>query len=97
MRAMSDEGSTGLGLSLPRPEDDGAADGLAGRAVPAIALESTTGERTDLASIAAAVGFADHSHMTRSIVAQFGTTPSRLRELLREPLVAPALRSVTTD
>lgn len=49
---MSDEGSTGLGLSLPRPEDDGAADGLAGRAVPAIALESTTGERIDLASIA---------------------------------------------
>lgn len=49
---------------------------------------------TDLASIAAAVGFADHSHMTRSIVAQFGTTPSRLRELLREPMSVPTLRSV---
>lgn len=38
---------------LPAPEDDGAADGLAGRAVPAIALESTTGERIELASAAA--------------------------------------------
>jgi len=52
---------------------------------------------TDLASIAAAVGFADHSHMTRSIVAQFGATPSRLRELLREPMDSPTLRSATTD
>jgi len=61
------------------------------------AVTFIAGGATDLASIAAAVGFADHSHMTRSIVAQFGTTPSRLRELLREPLVAPALRFVTTD
>jgi AraC-like DNA-binding protein len=37
----------------------------------------------DLAAIAAASGFADHSHMTRSIVAQYGDTPSRLRELLQ--------------
>jgi AraC-like DNA-binding protein len=36
----------------------------------------------DLASIAAKSGFADHSHMTRSIVAQYGSPPSRLRELL---------------
>jgi len=61
------------------------------------AVTSIAGGATDLASIAAAVGFADHSHMTRSIVAQFGTTPSRLRELLREPLAAPTLRSGTTD
>ena len=51
---------------------------------------------TDLAAIAATVGFADHSHMTRSIVAQFGTTPSRLRELLREPVV-PMPLTATTD
>lgn len=51
----------------------------------------------DLASVAAVVGFADHSHMTRSIVAQFGTTPSRLRELLREPVGATSLPSVTSD
>jgi AraC-like DNA-binding protein len=37
----------------------------------------------DLAAIAAASGFADHSHMTRSIVAQYGTPPWQLRELLQ--------------
>jgi AraC-like DNA-binding protein len=37
----------------------------------------------DLAAIAMASGFADHSHMTRSIVAQYGDPPSRLRELLQ--------------
>lgn len=52
---------------------------------------------TDLAAIAAVVGFADHSHMTRSIVARFDTTPSRLRELLREPCRDSALRPVASD
>ena len=52
---------------------------------------------TDLASIAAMVGFADHSHMTRSIVAQHGTTPSRLRELLSQPVVETSMRAATTD
>jgi AraC-like DNA-binding protein len=37
----------------------------------------------DLAAIAVASGFADHSHMTRSIVAQYGDPPSRLRDLLQ--------------
>jgi hypothetical protein len=37
---------------LPRPEDDGAADGIEGRAVPAVALDATTGERVDLAELA---------------------------------------------
>jgi AraC-like DNA-binding protein len=37
----------------------------------------------DLAAIAIASGFADHSHMTRSIVAHYGDPPSRLRELLQ--------------
>jgi peroxiredoxin len=37
---------------LPRPEDDGAADGIEGRAVPAVALDSTTGGRIDLAELA---------------------------------------------
>ncbi|MGH2946245.1 MAG: peroxiredoxin [Solirubrobacteraceae bacterium] len=40
--------------NLPAPDDDGTADGLEGRAVPAVALESTTGERIDLASAARA-------------------------------------------
>ncbi|MCA1699133.1 MAG: peroxiredoxin [Actinobacteria bacterium] len=34
---------------LPRPEDDGAADGLEGRGVPPVRLDSTTGEQIDLA------------------------------------------------
>jgi AraC-like DNA-binding protein len=42
------------------------------------------GER-DLSTIAAACGFADHSHLTRSSVAQLGARPTRLRELLRPP------------
>jgi peroxiredoxin len=38
---------------LPGPLDDGAADHLVGRPVPAIALPATTGGRRDLAEIAA--------------------------------------------
>jgi peroxiredoxin len=45
--------TSALPPDLPPPEDDGAADGLEGRAVPAIALESTAGERIDLAAAAA--------------------------------------------
>lgn len=60
------------------------------------AVSHIAGGTTDLSAIAAAVGFADHSHMTRSIVAQFGTTPSRLRELLREPRLS-AMRTATSD
>lgn len=37
----------------------------------------------DLTRIAADCGFADHSHMTRSVVACLGDPPSRIRELLR--------------
>jgi AraC-like DNA-binding protein len=37
----------------------------------------------DLSALANAVGFADHSHMTRSVVAQLGETPSALRRRLR--------------
>ena len=39
---------------LPRPEDDGAADGLEGRAVPSVRLASAAGGEVDLAE--AAVG-----------------------------------------
>jgi AraC-like DNA-binding protein len=38
----------------------------------------------DLASVAKAAGFADHSHMTRTVVAHFGQAPSALRKLLRD-------------
>jgi transcriptional regulator GlxA family with amidase domain len=39
----------------------------------------------DLSLIAATCGFADHSHLTRTAIAQLGASPSRLRELLRDP------------
>ena len=38
----------------------------------------------DLAALANAAGFADHSHMTRAIVAQLGEPPSVLRRRLRD-------------
>ena len=47
------------------------------------ALRRLSDGEHDLAAIAAASGFADHSHMTRSIVAQYGDPPSRLRELMQ--------------
>lgn len=61
------------------------------------ALSHIAAGATDLASVAAAVGFADHSHMTRSIVAQFGSTPSRLRDLLHDPAPADDRRTVASD
>lgn len=39
---------------------------------------------SDLAALASAVGFSDHSHMTRTVVAQLGEAPSALRQRLRE-------------
>lgn len=41
---------------LPVPEDDGAADHLPGRALPALALPATTGGTIDLAAAAQAAG-----------------------------------------
>lgn len=38
----------------------------------------------DLSALANAVGFSDHSHMTRTVVAQLGEAPSTLRRRLRE-------------
>lgn len=37
--------------AIPEPEDDGAADGLAGRSVPAAELPATNGERVDLSNL----------------------------------------------
>jgi AraC-like DNA-binding protein len=39
----------------------------------------------DLSAVAAACGFADHSHLTRTATAQLDVSPSRLRELLVDP------------
>ena len=47
---------TGLGRlpdGLPVPEDDGAADGLAGQGLPAVELASTSGQPVELAAAAA--------------------------------------------
>jgi peroxiredoxin len=49
---MTERPTSELPPDLPRPEDDGAADGLEGRAVPQVSLESTAGERFDLAVLA---------------------------------------------
>ena len=42
-------------------------------------LERITDGEDDLSAIAASTGFADHSHMTRTVVAHVGQTPSALR------------------
>lgn len=52
------------------------------------ALERLTGGEDDLARLAADVGFADQSHLTRVLRRQTGRTPSALR-----PLLAPLERS----
>ena len=46
-------------------------------------LERVSGGEDNLSLIAATTGFADHSHMTRTVVAHIGRTPSALRRLLR--------------
>ena len=54
------------------------------------ALERIDCGESDLSTIAASIGFADHSHMTRTIVAQLGQTPTALRELLRRAEIETA-------
>jgi peroxiredoxin len=47
------EGLHELPDDLPVPEDDGAADHLAGAVLPSVALDATVGERVDLGAVAA--------------------------------------------
>jgi peroxiredoxin len=49
---MAENPFSKMPADLPRPEDDGAARGLEGRLIPPTRLESTTGERIELASVA---------------------------------------------
>lgn len=44
----------------------------------------------NLGTIAVAVGFADHSHMTRTVTAHLGYTPSQLQALLRRDARPPS-------
>ncbi len=53
---MTDRDLHALPPDLPAPLDDGAADHLPGRALPALALPATTGGTVDLAEAAARVG-----------------------------------------
>jgi peroxiredoxin len=53
---MSERDLHALPPDLPAPVDDGAADGLPGRRLPALALPSTLGGELDLAQAAAAAG-----------------------------------------
>lgn len=46
------------------------------------ALERLAGGWTDLATLAAELGFADHAHLTRTIRAHTGQPPSHLRQVL---------------
>ena len=45
-------------------------------------LDRLAAGEDDLAALAIAVGFSDHSHMTRTVVAQLGEAPSALRRRL---------------
>jgi len=53
---MSGTDFNALPRDLPVPKDDGAADHLPGRALPALALRATTGGAIDLAAVAAEAG-----------------------------------------
>jgi AraC-like DNA-binding protein len=48
------------------------------------ALDRIAAGDEDLATVAKVTGFADHSHLTRTMVAHFGQAPSALRKLLRD-------------
>lgn len=48
-----------------------------------LALEQLMQGEGDLARIAADLGFADHAHLTRTMRATLGQTPSSMRELMR--------------
>ncbi len=47
-------------------------------------LDRLSEGEADLSALANVVGFSDHSHMTRTVVAQLGVAPSTLRRRLRE-------------
>jgi transcriptional regulator GlxA family with amidase domain len=54
-------------------------------------LEAVEEGATDLAAVAAGLGFSSHSHFTSAFGREFGTTPSQLRGRWKE-LAAPASR-----
>lgn len=53
-----------------------------------VALDRIEAGETDLAGLAADLGFSDHAHLTRTVRAETGLPPSRVRELLSTNLQA---------
>lgn len=53
-----------------------------------LALDRIEAGETDLASLAAGLGFSDHAHLTRTVRAETGMPPRRVRELLSTNLQA---------
>lgn len=51
------------------------------------ALDRLEAGQVNLADLAAELGFADHAHLTRTLRAELGSTPTRIRALLRDPQV----------
>lgn len=51
----------------------------------ACALDQLADGQGNLADVAAVAGFADHAHLSRTIRARFGSTPSALRTALSQP------------
>lgn len=49
------------------------------------ALECLSNGETDLADLAAMVGFSDQSHLTRTMHREIGSTPTRIRRLFETP------------
>jgi AraC-like DNA-binding protein len=49
-----------------------------------LALERVAGGERDLAGLAGDLGFADHAHLTRTVRAATGRTPSALRAAFRD-------------
>ena len=50
-----------------------------------IALDAIEAGNTNLADLAAELGFADHAHLTRTVRGECGHTPQALRQLLAAP------------
>jgi AraC-like DNA-binding protein len=47
------------------------------------ALDQLEAGQQNLADLAAELGFADHAHLTRTLRAELGSTPTQIRDLLR--------------
>jgi transcriptional regulator GlxA family with amidase domain len=58
-----------------------------------IAMTRLEDRQSDLAGLAADLGFSDHAHMTRVIKSHLGAPPSKVRDLLQGNETPPKLRT----